>query len=121
RNVGVQQVELQPPDIHAPHLCAQSSIGKVQVHDDVGKQADRQRVKIVIFKRFLLPACGVKVLPEVSLLVQQPDAYQRNAQIAGSFQMIAREHAQAASKNREALGNPEFGGEIRDQHIFLLC
>ena len=74
-----------------------------------------QRVEIVIGIAFLLPAVGIQILPEVALLIEQADADQREVQIAGGFQMIAGEDAQAAGIDGQALGEAVLGGEIGDQ------
>ena len=71
--------------------------------------ADRQIVKIVVHVRFLLPAGLAEILAEVSLLVEQSDAHQWHAQVAGRLQMIAGQNAETAGENREALGQSELG------------
>ena len=53
---------------------------------------------------------------EVSLLVKQPHSHQRHAEIAGPFQMIARQHAETSGEHRQALGQAELGRKIGHQH-----
>ena len=42
-------------------------------------------MKIIVFKRFLLPARGIEVLPEISLLVEKPHPHQRNPKSLAAF------------------------------------
>ena len=59
-----------------------------------------------------LVAVDVEVLLEIALVVEQPDGHQRNAQAAGAFDMVAREHAQAAGIDRHRFVDAELGREI---------
>ena len=105
-HVGVQQVERNAAHLRAPDLrgdrAARRSCTSTVSGLPVGAafQADRQVVKVVVLVGFLLPAGGVEVLAEIALLVEQPDADQRHAQVAGGLQVIAGQHAQAAGENR---------------------
>ena len=78
-------------------------------------ERQRQIVKVVVFVCFLLPARLGQVLPEVSLLIEQADSHQRNAQVAGRLQMVARQNSQAAGEDREAFGQAKLGREICNQ------
>ena len=108
-NVGVEQVErdaadLHPPDLRIDRVPARSHLDHQRLAVASRDRAQRQIVKVVVLVCFLLPARLVQVLAEVSLLIEQPDADQRNAQIAGRLQMIAGENAQAAGEDRETFG-----------------
>ena len=50
----------------------------------------------------VLPAARVEPLPEVALVVIQPDADERNAEIGCALDVIARENAEAARVDRNA-------------------
>ena len=65
--------------------------------------------------RFLLPSRLVEILAEVTLLIEQPNADQRHAQIAGGLQVVAGQNAQAAGEDRKTFGQAEFGREVCDQ------
>ena len=91
RQIRVQQKKLDPADIHVPDLRVHLSVRQFDGHFHVWNELDRPRVEIIVFKSFLLPAGGIEVLPEIPLLVEKPDTHERKAQIAGGFQMIARQ------------------------------
>ncbi len=93
-----------------------------QFHRDanVRNELDRQSMKVVIFVGFLLPARSVQVLPEISLLVKQSHADQRKSQIARRLQVVARQHTQSSSENRQALRNPKLRRKIRHQQLAVL-
>ena len=76
---------------------------------------DRQEVEIGVQVVLLLPPVGVERLTEVALGVKQADGDQGDPQVAGALQMIAGQHAQAARIDRQALVQPELGGEVRDR------
>ncbi len=75
----------------------------------------RQGVEIVHRIAFLLPSVGIEELAEIALLIEQPEADQGIVLVAGRFQMVAGENAEAAGIDRQALGEAVFGGEIGDQ------
>ncbi|OGI67492.1 MAG: hypothetical protein A2W18_04755 [Candidatus Muproteobacteria bacterium RBG_16_60_9] len=62
-----------------------------------------------------LPIDGLR---EVALAVKQADRYERNAEVARGFAVVAGEYAQAAGVNLKAFVETEFGAEVGDQ-IFL--
>ena len=63
----------------------------------------------------LLPAVGRQRLHEVAGAVEQADADDRDAEIAGRLQVVAGEDAEAAAVLRQGLGDAEFGREVRDR------
>ena len=73
---------------------------------------DRQELEVGVEVELLLPAVGVERLAEIALGVEQADADQRNAQVAGAFQVVAGQHTQAARVDRQALVQPELGREV---------
>jgi hypothetical protein len=78
-------------------------------------------LKIVVLIRFLLPSGGIQVLPEISLLVEQPHGHQRHSQVAGRFQMVAGQHSQAAREDGKTLGEPEFRRKVGYPQTFHLA
>ena len=74
-----------------------------------------QRVEIVVAVAFLLPAVGVQQLAEITLLIEQSDADERQVEIARRLQMIAGKNAQAAGINGQAFGEAVFGRKIGDE------
>ena len=56
----------------------------------------------------------IEPLPEITLVVVQPDADQRHAEIGRRLDVIARQDAEAARVDRQRLVQAEFGGEVRD-------
>ena len=71
-------------------------------------------VEVVDRVLLLLPAVVVEVLAEVAVLVDQADADQGQAQIAGRLQVVAGEDAEAARVERQALVQTELEGEVGD-------
>jgi hypothetical protein len=74
-------------------------------------------VEIVFFEGFLLPAGGVEVLAKISFLVEQANGDEWESQIAGGFEVIAGEYAQASGKDGEAFGDAKFQGKVGDEHV----
>ena len=62
-----------------------------------------------------LPALGRQRLGEIAMPVQQPDADQRHAEVAGRLQVIAGQDAKAARVLRQGRGDPVLGREVRDR------
>ena len=120
RNVGIQQVERDPSYIQFPHLDIHVAGG--QLHRDfqvvalrVLHRDQRQRIEIVGRIALLLPPVRIEHLPEIPLLIEQPDAHQRVILVARRLQMIAGKDAQTARIHRQALGEAIFRGKIGDQ------
>ncbi len=61
----------------------------------------------------LLLAAVVDHLAKIALLVEQPHANHRNAQIAGGFELIASHIAQSSRIDREGFAQHEFHAEVR--------
>ena len=62
----------------------------------------------------LLPAVAGEGLAEVAVPVEQPDADQRYAEVAGGLEMVAGEDAEAAGVLRQGGGDAELGREVGD-------
>ena len=63
----------------------------------------------------LLPAVGVERLAEVAVPVEEADADERHAEVAGRLEVVAGEHAEAAGVLGERLGDAELGREVGDR------
>ena len=121
-NVGVQQIEGNAACLDAPDLGEDLVVRIVDFDGQrfpVRPAHERRRdgMEVVVFVGFLLPACGIQVLAEVALLIEQADADQGHAQIAGGFQVVSGKDAEAAGEYGDAFGQAEFRGEIGDDRI----
>jgi hypothetical protein len=78
----------------------------------VPRRLDRQQIGVGLDVALLLPALRVERLVEVALVVQDADADQRDAQVAGALEVVAGQHPQAAGVDRQALVQPELHREV---------
>ncbi len=62
----------------------------------------------------LLPAISRERLDEVAAAVEQPDADDRDAEIAGCLQVVTGEDSEPAAVLRQRLGDAELGREVGD-------
>ena len=74
-------------------------------------------MKVVVLVGFLLPTGAVEVLAEISLLIEQSHADERQSQVTGRLEVIAGQHSEAAGKDRQALGDAELSREVCDQQF----
>ena len=85
---------------------------------DAGSMGSIAAVHVEIV--FLLPTVDIEPLAEISLVVIQPDADQRNAQIRGTVDMIAGQDTQTAGIDRQRFVQAEFRRKVsygpRPQH-----
>ncbi len=63
----------------------------------------------------MLPALAIEALPEVALVVVEPDADERDAEIRCALDVIAGQDAEAARVDRQRLVEAELGGEVGDR------
>ena len=118
-DVRVEEVEARAPGVGAPdphrHVLA------VEVDADLGL-LERQRQPRGVVRRIALdlPAGLVEPLAEVALPVQEPHGDERHAEVRGRLEVVAREHAEAAGVDRQALVEPELGGEVRDEEVAVV-
>ena len=118
RDVRVEQQQRRPADLHPPDPRVQHAGGGLDRDQErlavgAGHALDRQQLEVGVEIVLLLPAVGVERLAEVALGVQQADADQRDAQVAGALEVVAGQHAQAARVDRQALVQAELGREVR--------
>ena len=124
-HVRIEQQQIAAAHLHLPHLGANRRAARVNLHHhrlavDADGRLHRQLVDVGFEILLVLPAGRVETLQEISLAVEQADADQRNVQIRGALDVIARQDAQAAGVNRQRLVQAELGREIghrpRPQH-----
>ena len=80
----------------------------------VTHRRDRQLSRVVVRIERGLAALRIQHLPEVALLVQQPDANHRHAEVAGGLELVAGDVAEPARVDRQRLAEQELHAEIRD-------
>ena len=115
----VEQVQLDAPDLDAPDLGVHVPARILDLNRQrraVGLRLERdgQVVEVVVDEQLLLPAVVVEALAQVALLVEQADADERQAEVAGGLEVVAGQDAQAARVDRQALGQAVLGGEVGD-------
>ena len=94
-NVGIEQVERHPPDLDLPDTRVQHAAGQLDRDLDLvapvvfqGFDGHAGEVVLGIFRH--LPAVLIDPLPEVTAAVEQADGHERDMQVAGGFQVVAR-------------------------------
>ncbi len=119
RVVRVEQVELHAADLDLP--CAQPE--RIAGQHDLQPQPfavrlpqrrDRQLAGIVVGEQRPLRAVPVNQLPEISLLIEQPDGDHRHAEIARRLELVAGHVAEAAGVDRQRFAQHELHAEIGD-------
>ena len=114
-HVGVEQQQRDPPDLGHPDLGGQLPALAQPDRDPgrgpvrVAEQVERQPVRVAGRVALGLPAIGGQRLGEVPVPVQQTDPDQRRAEVAGRFQVIAGQDAEAAGVLRERGGDAVLG------------
>ncbi len=119
RIVAVEQVEDHPPDLRLPDPAAHGPPRQLDRHPEpgAGGRLDGQNGKgggVVEGIGLLLPAGRIEDLAEVAFLVQQADADDRHAEVAGRLEVVAGQNAQAAGVEGERLAQAELHAEIGD-------
>ena len=128
-HISVHQVERHPADVDLPDRDMDGPT--VQV--DLDRQALAVREQGGTDRRIggdernrpgVLPAVGRNALVEVALRVEEPDADQGDAQVAGFLAVIAGQDAQAAAVDGQGMMQAEFRREIGDEtlrHLRMLA
>ncbi len=112
-HVAVEQQQRHAPDLGQPQLGVQhAAVRHAHRHLDrpalgTGEQRQRQPVRVQRRVALLLPALGVERLLEVAGPVEQPDADDRHAQVAGRLEVVAGEDPEPAGVLRQHLGDAE--------------
>ena len=119
-DVGVEQQQRHAADPGHPDPSDEGrSAGHLDRHRGaraVGlpEQGQRQLVGVEDRIGLLLPALARERLLEVAVHVQQADAHQRDAQVAGGLEVVAGQDAEAAGVLRQHGGDAELRGEVGD-------
>ena len=105
RNVRVEKQQHRPPDLDSPDPRVQRAGCRLDLDQEglaVGTRdaLDGEQVGVGVQVKFLLPAVGVERLAKIALRIEEPDADQRDAEVAGALQVVAGQHAQAARVDR---------------------
>ena len=110
-------------DAPLPHFHDELAARKRELDGEVAPvllhRLDRQvgELRVVVFGA--LAAFRVDRLHEVALPVKEPHADEGQLEIARRLAVIAREDAEAAGVERQALVHAELGAEVRDQLVGL--
>ena len=107
------------PDLGPPHRRIQIAPGHLHGYGEwlagrVQDTQDRQLGQVVVGVGVLLVPVRVDGLAEVAALVQQTHAHERHRHVAGGLDVIARQDAQAAGVDAEALVEAVLGAEVGD-------
>ena len=116
-HVGVQQQQIATANLHPPDFSAKyAATGLDGDGDGVSVRPDgllhRHLAHVGGEVLFLLPALLVQPLAKISLTVEQPNSYQRNAKIGGAFNVVASQHAQSTRVFRDRDVQAELRREI---------
>ena len=119
RQVGVEQIDRHAADVDAPGLEDHDVHADFHAADEplaVGVQHrfHRHVLRVNRIVKFRLPVVGVDRLLEIAFAVEQADADEAEAEVAGGFGVVAGEDAQAAGGDRQRFVEAELGGEIGD-------
>ena len=123
-DVGIQQEQPHLADLHPPDLRHDIAVGQAdldaELHAVVAHdRSDRQVIEVGIRVLRVLAALDVYGLRKITLAVKKPDADERQRQVARRFAVIAREDAEPARINRQALVKAELGAKVGDQIAFF--
>ena len=119
-DVGVEQEELVAPDGDLPDLCQQRLAREGNFDDDrlAGRRHGRLRGEQLGGRAHVLgvlPAVAADVLAEVRLPVEEPHRDQRQPQVRGALEVIARQDAQAPRIDGEGFVDAELRREVGDR------
>lgn len=114
-DVGVEHEQRHTADPGLPDAGAQQPAAGQGEADQGGaavglaEQGERQLVRVEDRVVLLLPAVPGEGLAEVAVAVEEPDADQRDAEVAGGLEVVAGEDAEAAGVLRQGGGDAELG------------
>ena len=117
RVIAVQQVEFHATDPDLPgaqpdRVTGQRNLQPQPLAICMAQRRDRQLPGVVVRVKGLLRAILVEHLAKITLLVEQPHADDRHAQIAGGLELVAGHVAQPARVDGQGLAQHEFHTEI---------
>jgi hypothetical protein len=118
-DVGVEEKERDASHVEAPHLRAHLAPIHGDLHGKrlavlVGHEGQRLAGWIDVLGLLGLPAVGCEHLLKVAFVVEEADAHEREAEVAGRLQVVACQHPQSAGVVGERLGQSELHREVGD-------
>ena len=119
-DIGIDQEQRHAAHLDVPQARVHHPIGHLHLHGQrllvlIQHRQNRRLGQIEVFVDGFLPAVFRDVLAEVTLPIEKAHGHQRQAQIAGFFQVIAAQHAEAARVHGQRFVQAEFGGKISDR------
>ena len=103
------RADVLPPDRRGDRLAREVDLdGDRLAHETGGLRIDG----LVLLG---LPAGRVEALREVAAAVEESDADERDAELGGALQVVAREDAEAAGVDRQRLLEAELHAEVGDE------
>ena len=120
RPLGVEQVERDAADVHAPDLRGDLHVAHRHGHGQrlavvAGDERGGEPLGVGVDPVLVLPAAGVDALAEVALAVHQPDRDERERTVGGLLEDVARERAEAAGVDRQRAMDAELRAEVGDR------
>ena len=124
RQPGIEQDEPDMADADFPDLGMHGPAGKGDLDQDVfalrvENRGNRQVVEVGIVVDRLLLTVAIQRLLEIALAIEQADADEGQAHVAGRLAVVAGKDAEAAGVDRQAFVETEFGAEVGDQVVLL--
>ena len=120
-DLRVDEVERHAADLRAPHAEPHRHELPVAVREQDGgrhrHEREREPARVVPRIALDLAVALVEPLPEVAAAVEEADADERDAELGGRLQVVAREDAEAAGVRRQHLVEAELGREVGDEHV----
>ena len=119
RNVGVEQIDVHPPDAQFPNpgenFPIENRHRNEKLHFAAASFADWQVIKILVQINRCLNAVLIDLLPEIAVAIEQTNRDEIQIEIARRFAMIAGQNAEAAGVIRNRFVKTELGGKIGDR------
>ena len=121
RDEGVRLEQIQrdaahvePPDVDRDDLAREIDLDGDVLLD----QPDAREIGLRVL--LALPPVLVDDLGEIALAVEEADRDERQPEVGGGLEVVAREHAEPARVDREAVVDRELHREVRHYHARTL-
>ncbi|MNN02623.1 hypothetical protein D3C81_1152890 [compost metagenome] len=106
------------PDLGEHRAIRQVERNQQLLAAGVEHRRNRQVVEVRVMVGRLLTPLGIQLLVKVAFLVEQADADEGQAHVAGRLAVVAGQDAEPAGIDRQAFVQAELGAEIGDQVVF---
>src|SRR5581483_12065002 len=120
-DLRIEEVERDATDLRPPNADAHGyEVALVVGHEDLGRhrhERERQSRGVVARIALGLSVALVDALAEVAAKVEEPDPDERDAQLGRRLEVVPREDSETARVRRQALVEPELGGEIGHEEV----